>query len=138
MCEILPRLKELAANEGITIVALERSIGASKGVISRAINNGTDIQSKWLQAIVENYPQYSAQWLLSGQGDMMRSHNIKTEEVNCELNSDIETRPRIPLDAAAGTLSLISESVSENECERLPIITRFPEYDFTIIRPYSA
>lgn len=71
MCKILPRLKALAENEGITITALERSIGASKGVISRAISNGTDIQSKWLQAIVENYPQYSAQWLLTGVGDMI-------------------------------------------------------------------
>lgn len=82
MCKILPRLKELADNEGITIGALERSIGASKGVISRAINNGTDIQSKWLQAIVENYPQYSAQWLLTGEGDMI---NSGTSIINPEL-----------------------------------------------------
>lgn len=80
MCKILPRLKELADNEGITIGALERSIGASKGVISRAISNGTDIQSKWLQAIVEKYPHYSAQWLLSGKGEMLRSQT--TDEAN--------------------------------------------------------
>lgn len=71
MCKILPRIKQLALNEGITIGALERIIGASKGVLSRAIANGTDIQSKWLEAIVENYPQYSAQWLLTGIGDML-------------------------------------------------------------------
>ena len=55
MCKIVPRLKEIASNEGITIGTLERVIGASKGVLSRAINNGTDIQAKWLEAIVENY-----------------------------------------------------------------------------------
>lgn len=71
MCKILPRIKTLAEHEGITIGALERIIGASKGVLSRAISNGTDIQSKWLQAIVENYPQYSAQWLLTGVGEML-------------------------------------------------------------------
>lgn len=71
MCKILPRIKLLAEHEGITIGALERIIGASKGVLSRAISNGTDIQSKWLQAIVENYPQYSAQWLLTGTGEML-------------------------------------------------------------------
>lgn len=72
MCKILPRIKEMAEKEGITIGALERAIGASKGVLSRAISNGTDIQSKWLQAIVENYPHYSAQWLLTGEGEMLR------------------------------------------------------------------
>ena len=51
MGNILSRIQEIALNEGITIGALERKIGASKGVLSRAINNGTDIQSKWLQII---------------------------------------------------------------------------------------
>lgn len=73
MCKILPRIKQIALNEGITIGAFERVIGASKGVLSRAIANGTDIQSKWLEAIVENYPQYSAQWILTGIGEMLIS-----------------------------------------------------------------
>lgn len=71
MGNILLRIQELASHEGITIGALERKIGASKGVLSRAINNGTDIQSKWIQTLVENYPQYSAQWLLTGRGEML-------------------------------------------------------------------
>jgi len=78
MCEILPRIKQIALNEGITIGALERVIGASKGVLSRAIANGTDIQSKWLKAIVENYPQYSAQWILTGEGEMLRETSRPT------------------------------------------------------------
>lgn len=53
MNTILSRIQEIVSNEGTTIGALERIIGASKGVLSRAINNGTDIQSKWIQRIVE-------------------------------------------------------------------------------------
>ena len=68
MKTILQRIEQIAINEGIKITAFEKSIGASKGVLSRAINNGTDIQSKWLQSIVENYPQYSEAWLLTGRG----------------------------------------------------------------------
>ncbi len=71
MGNILSRIQEIASNEGITIGALERKIGASKGVLSRAISNGTDIQSKWVQTIVENYPQYSARWLMTGRGEML-------------------------------------------------------------------
>ena len=72
MGTILSRIQEIASKEGITIGALERKIGASKGVLSRAINNGTDIQSKWIQIIVENYPLYSAEWLLTGRGEAIK------------------------------------------------------------------
>ena len=71
MGNILSRIQKISTNEGISIGALERKIGASKGVLSRAINNGTDIQSKWLQIIVDNYPQYSTRWLLTGEGSML-------------------------------------------------------------------
>lgn len=81
MCKIIPRIKQIALNEGLTIGAIERKIGASKGVISRAITNGTDIQSKWLQAIVENYPQYSAQWLLTGKGDMLATDSFQRHDI---------------------------------------------------------
>ena len=74
MATILDRIQEIAQNEGISIGALERQIGASKGVLSRAINNGTDIQSKWIQTLVENYPLYSAEWLLTGRGVMHKTN----------------------------------------------------------------
>lgn len=74
MATILDRIQEIAQKEGISIGALERQIGASKGVLSRAINNGTDIQSKWIQILVENYPLYSTEWLLTGRGEMRKSN----------------------------------------------------------------
>lgn len=87
MGNLLSRIQEIASNEGITISAMERAIGASKGVLSRAINNGTDIQAKWLQVIVENYPLYSADWLLVGKGSMLRSNlEVQSQETN-SINS---------------------------------------------------
>ena len=82
MGNILSRIQEIALNEGISIGALERSIGASKGVLSRAINNGTDIQSKWISTLVENYPQYSPAWVLTGEGNMLKEkkENVSTVE----------------------------------------------------------
>ena len=77
MGNILSRIEQISKNENITIGALERKIGASKGVLSRAINNGTDIQSKWIQSIAENYPQYSAEWLLAGRGNMLKSQDTQ-------------------------------------------------------------
>jgi len=86
MGNILYRIQKIAQNEGVTITALERLIGASKGVLSRAISNGTDIQSKWVQLIVENYPQYSSRWILTGKGTMLR--NIEQENAKQEVLSE--------------------------------------------------
>lgn len=70
---ILSRIQQIADHENLKITALERKIGASKGVLSRAINNGTDIQSKWIQIIAENYPHYNIEWLITGKGEMIKS-----------------------------------------------------------------
>ena len=75
MINILNSFSELANNEGITITKLEQIIGASKGVLSRAVANNSDIQSKWILKLVENYPQYSSEWLLTGKGKMLKKDN---------------------------------------------------------------
>ena len=98
MGNILSRIQEIASNEGITIGAMERTIGASKGVLSRAINNGTDIQAKWLSIIVENYPRYSTGWLLTGAGSMLKDdlYGIKTiDEANPSFMPTTSMNPSV-------------------------------------------
>jgi hypothetical protein len=86
MNPILKRIKEIAKQEGISVTALEASIGASKGVFSRALANGTDIQSKWLIKLAENYPQYSAEWLLKGEGEMKKADILQDIPENYTLS----------------------------------------------------
>ena len=88
MNTLLDRISELARLENISIGALEKKIGASKGVLSRAIQNKTDIQAKWLIEIVENYPHYSANWLLTGKGEMF---------INPPAHALIEEKDELPL-----------------------------------------
>lgn len=98
MGNILSRIQEIASNEGITIGAMERTIGASKGVLSRAINNGTDIQAKWLSIIVENYSRYSTGWLLTGAGSMLKDdlNGIKTiDEANPSFMPTTSMNPSV-------------------------------------------
>lgn len=71
MSKILERVVELTKNEKLTISAFEKKIGASNGVISKALAKGSEIQLHWLERIAEQFPQYSCKWLLTGEGDMM-------------------------------------------------------------------
>ena len=87
MNNILENIRSIAANEGISITKLELQIGASKGVLSRAIGKKTDIQSKWILKIVENYPQYSCDWLIKNEGAMIKQNlqsgqSITEKEIN--------------------------------------------------------
>ncbi len=117
---------------------------------------GKNIQSApgsdTLVKILTHYPQLSAEWLLTGEGEMLKnesaaargaaqylpSGNDKVTKNNSpkrdlETKSLAETRPRIPFTAAAGALSIATGSADEGDCERFPVIHTFPDYDFTII-----
>ena len=56
---------------------------------------------------------------------------------NCDIIANkeikIETRPRIPLNAAAGTLAVALSGVSAEDCEELPFIQAFSNYNYTIL-----
>lgn len=93
MCKILSRIKLIADNEGVSIAVIERTIGASRGVISKAVTKGTDIQSKWLELICENYPQYSPEWLITGRGEMLKPEAKHTPAQVTE-EKPAEKRPR--------------------------------------------
>lgn len=89
---------------------MERSIGASKGVLSRAIANGTDIQSKWLEAIVENYPLYSGDWLLTGKGEMIKQDDA-ADTPTVSNNPSIGT-PYYDVDFLGGFSEIFNSQVS--------------------------
>ena len=123
MENILKRIEKIAVNEGIKIGALERSIGASKGVLSRALSNGTDIQSKWIQVIVEKYYQYSPEWLLTGRGEMIRE-----ESTHASLPTATPSAsgiPLIPLEAIAGFSIEDNQGITLKDCQLYSI----PEFE---------
>jgi phage repressor protein C with HTH and peptisase S24 domain len=153
MCKILHRIQQIASNEGITIGAMERTIGASKGVLSRAIANGTDIQSKWLISLVENYPHYSGDWLLTGNGNMLREQpnpllstpilqkHITTEKdpdkhIDVFTEASKKTQGAIPLvsEKAVGGFASEHFSIKEKDVLAYYVIPKFRQLgvDFMI------
>ena len=130
MAKILDNIRKLAEKEGITIGSIERKIGASKGVLSRAMTNGTDIQAKWITAIVENYPYVSADWLLTGKGEMLNSSESSQKRMVKVSEQSQEGIPLIPLDAMAGYFEGEMQVLSR-DCERY-IVPGMPRADFLI------
>lgn len=72
MNNILERISHISDLEGVSIGKIEQLIGASKGVLYKAIQKNTDIQCKWLIAFVDNFPQYNTEWIVTGRGNKLK------------------------------------------------------------------
>lgn len=91
----------------------------------------------------------NTKWLLVGAGNVFDEDkgyfyfefNENKEPVKVEhfekppkkATSILQTRPRIPYTAAAGSLTSAVEGITTDQCEQVPRIEIFPDYDFTII-----
>lgn len=127
MSNILFRINQIAANEGITITAFETKIGASKGVLSRALQKGTDIQSKWITAIVDNYPLYSTEWLINGKGSMIRNkennlvsepaatYGLNIRKLKTDKKKEMQLIPLYDISATAGVMELLSDTQRQRQ-----------------------
>ncbi|TCO87446.1 phage repressor protein C with HTH and peptisase S24 domain [Bacteroides heparinolyticus] len=126
MSSILSRIQEIVIKEGTTITAMERNIGASKGVLSRAIANGTDIQSKWLQGVVENYPSYSAEWLITGRMPMLKDEHERdhSTELLPSINQNYEGAPYYNTDFIGGF-----DFVSNDQTHLPDFYINYPPYN---------
>ena len=119
------RILHFASELGCSKRDFYKKIGVSRGTLESNTGATEEVVAKF----IATFPEVNINWLWTGSGDIYAS-SIQEKEQKNEYN---ETRPRIPLDATAGSLSLISQAISESECERLPVISRFPHYDFTIM-----
>lgn len=133
-------------NKGISEYKFYKESGVTRGILQQ--NNG--ISEDNIARFIAYAPDVSIAWLIAGEGAMLKTKRMFSESpergevalyrkdtnfypVSQAAEPDFSTtRPRIPFDAAAGSLSIVTDSVSEAECERLPVIPIFPAYDFTI------
>ncbi len=136
MCDILERIKEFIDYKGIAIASFEKRVGMSNASFSKQLKKGGAIGTDKLENILLSFPDLSPLWLLTGKGKMLRFEEEEDfdEQRNYQsIDRQIETRPRIPFDAVAGSLSAAVSSVSKYDCELVPVIPTFPRYDFTIV-----
>lgn len=119
MSIILKNIKKIVENEGITITKLEQIIGASKGVLSRAMSNDSDIQVKWILKLVENFPNYNCEWLLKSEGSMIRDENAdnfqsKSNDQEKELTyKKLSESQKETIESLQKVISLLEKEVAD-------------------------
>ena len=119
--DTIKRLNELieakCGERGTT--AFSKLIGIHQVTLNNYILGKRKLSLEVIEAVLNTFPDVSAEWLLRG------------EKLNRKGDS-VKTLPRIPYDAEAGSLTDAVDGVTEMQCERLAVVAAFPKYDFTI------
>lgn len=124
---ILDRIKQFIDSEGIAVSAFEKSIGMSNASFGKSLRSGGAIGTDKLENILSVYPNLSPNWLLTGEGAMLKGENLPVAH---QTTSPKEGIPLIPLSAMAGAFTG-EQTVLEYECERY-VVPAFNGADFLI------
>ena len=138
----IERLQCFMEKKGVNDNQMTVNAGLSVGLIGKAKVSGKGMSSMNIEKILLAYPELSADWLLTGVGEMIKkdSNDVQaqleqpvedyTKTVQQVPEGSLEGIPLIPLSAMAGAFS--GESfVMEYECERY-VIPAFKGADFLI------
>lgn len=101
--------------DGVGCITKQKVSNIKKGL--------TDVKTEVVADLCAAFPDVNANYILTGNGSMFQDK---------PLDASIKTLPRIPYDAAAGSLTDAVDGVTEVQCERVPVVAAFPRYDFTI------
>ena len=103
------------------------------GVTSNAVTNFKKRQLGMgvIRKICAAYPTVNKEWLMTGEGDILKSLN-EINEGNLIVSGE-KTKPRLPINVAAGRLSEYVIGTRLSDCEQIPIVPQLPDYDFTMI-----
>ena len=121
---ILERIKQYIDYKSISVAAFEKSIGMSNASFGKCLKKGGAIGTDKLENILSVYPDISPNWLLTGNGDMIRN---TTELTPTKDGTGI---PLIPVEAMAGCFTG-SQTVLLQECDHY-VVPAFKNADFLI------
>lgn len=125
---IKERTIQFVKHKGLKMKEFEELCKLSSGYVT-SMRKGYG-QEK-LNNVLTVFPELNREWLLYGEGSMLNEDLSCTSSLK-KKEEKSDTRPRIPYDAAAGTLTETIEGVTVYQCEEVPVISAFPKYDFTI------
>lgn len=78
---IIKRLKHFIDHKNISISAFEKSIGMSNASFRKSLQNNTAIGTDKLEKILNNYTEINPEWLLTGEGPMIKNGQSTHNEI---------------------------------------------------------
>lgn len=112
---IKQRIKDVLAYYNVSQYTLAGGDGAFQKRLSNQLNGSTALSYKTISSIIDNFPQVSKQWLLTGEGDMLiPSEDHIQEETNMEAISKMETTTDCEEAEVMESFPILPEVVAES------------------------
>jgi hypothetical protein len=92
MFKTVDRLMQFIKHAGMSARQFDLSIGASNGYTLRMLKNNASIGSDVIENIVATYPKLNLVWLITGEGEMLKSeaNSLNFNQLPKEKQSEIE------------------------------------------------
>ena len=137
-------LESILKNEDVNYAQLAKNMGLSRVQPLYDIRDGKvkRITENYASKIITAYPKYNRVWLLTGEGEMLKSK--RSEEYSNtsrkEVNDTIETKTEevatwvllLPVSAQGGSLNDFIVSVKESDCEKVVSPIRGVDFAMTV------
>lgn len=86
---ILERIKEYIDYKGLSVAAFERSIGMANASFGKSLKNKGAIGTDKLEKILSTYPDLSPTWVMSGEGEMLKTkRTLSLQNTKTEVSED--------------------------------------------------
>ncbi|HLN94231.1 MAG TPA: helix-turn-helix transcriptional regulator [Flavobacterium sp.] len=69
----IARIRQIIKDKNLSVSAFEKKIGMSNNSIQVALKRNANVKDETLNHILAAFPEISAEWLLTGKGNMIRN-----------------------------------------------------------------
>lgn len=117
--KFIERLDAFMESEGINDNQMTITAGLSVGLIGKCRKSGNGMASDSIEKILRAYPVLSADWLITGEGEMYKK----------EDEHEVKSVPLVPIDAIAGHGLPVFGDLSYDDYY---VVREFRECDFLV------
>ncbi|MCE2612078.1 hypothetical protein LVD13_03775 [Flavobacteriaceae bacterium D16] len=105
MLKTIDRLMQFIKHSGISARQFDISIGAANGYTLRMNKNKASIGSDVIENIVRTYPQLNVVWLITGEGEMLKS----------EAEQELQDFEQLPVEKQKEIENIIENKIRERQ-----------------------
>lgn len=124
--QLRERIHQLMHREKMSLNAFAIAIGQKAPNMYKIMSGQRRIPKSLPTGILGAFEKVRKDWLLFGDGPMCDGDEVKAE-------LPLNTRPRLPKSVSGGHLEDYYSGPKRSLCQEKPIITQFPDYDFSLI-----
>lgn len=87
---IVQRIRKVAELKGLSVTALSKMLGVVQQTLNRQISGDGAMPLSTIDKFLSCFPEISAEWLLRGEGEMIKSANYMPKSFDARIEIDNE------------------------------------------------